>query len=138
MSKRTSGALLFIGGVGMGLLSIFADTLGLDAPGSFGLAQVQGVVLGLLGTFTGLYRFFWRPAASGGHVTRRGDVTRFDDLNLVDMTSATRPSGEPAFGHFPVEILDPQMLEQQRTPFVPGQAWRIVETDDDGGPTGGD
>lgn len=129
MSKRSAGVLLFVVGLLLAGLSVLADAIGLDASGSFGLAQLQGIILGLLGIGTGLYLFFWRAPA--GFASRRSDVLRFEGLNLVNMNELAQKSGLPVAGQMAVEILDPKMLEQQQTQFVPGKAWRIIETDDD-------
>ena len=53
MSRRTLGVFAIVVGVVLILVSALADVIGIGDEGSFGLQQISGVVVGLLGVLFG-------------------------------------------------------------------------------------
>lgn len=62
MSNRTVGLLLLVGGTLVFLLSLLADSIGIDSNVGFGWLQIVGILVGLVAMILGAVRLLRKPA----------------------------------------------------------------------------
>ncbi len=63
MSRKSWGVLLIVGGVLLGVIAALADVIRIGlVPGTFGFAQIGGLVVGVIAVAVGIYLVV-KPAA---------------------------------------------------------------------------
>jgi hypothetical protein len=84
MSRKNWGIVLIIVGVLLAVLSALADVIRIGAlPGTFGIGQIGGLIVGIVLVVVGLYLLFSQPEAPAAKPAQ-AEVSQPEDLTRIE------------------------------------------------------